>query len=191
MRAIEVLCNFVSIGVLVQRDITYLELRVKEEMQIQAQHVWSVLIHSCCPPHDWAWAKSRMAGATSLQMNWLPLQTRKGGPLGLKNLGNSCYLNSVLQCLTYTPPLANFCLLNHHSSSCKWAYVMHSNWHCYSLFNVLIACFSHASILGLNGFLKFGTKICFVGYLITDKDSCQDFWSMLPKMHFKTLQWWG
>ncbi|MCO5587100.1 hypothetical protein L7F22_041047 [Adiantum nelumboides] len=62
-----------------------------------------------------------MASGISLEMNWLPLQARKGCPLGLKNLGNSCYLNSVLQCLTYTPPLANFCLRNHHSSSCSLA----------------------------------------------------------------------
>lgn len=61
----------------------------------------------------------------ALQMSWQPSllhQKRKSGPpLGFRNTGNSCYLNSVLQCLTYTPPLANFCLNFYHSSSCDFA----------------------------------------------------------------------
>ena len=37
---------------------------------------------------------------------------------GLQNLGNTCYANAALQCLTYTPPLASYMLSQGHSRSC-------------------------------------------------------------------------
>uniref|UniRef100_A0A8D0H6P1 USP domain-containing protein n=1 Tax=Sphenodon punctatus TaxID=8508 RepID=A0A8D0H6P1_SPHPU len=37
---------------------------------------------------------------------------------GLHNLGNTCFLNSTIQCLTYTPPLANYLLSKEHSRTC-------------------------------------------------------------------------
>ncbi|XP_023366932.1 ubiquitin carboxyl-terminal hydrolase 36 isoform X1 [Otolemur garnettii] len=37
---------------------------------------------------------------------------------GLHNLGNTCFLNSTIQCLTYTPPLANYLLSREHARSC-------------------------------------------------------------------------
>ncbi|KAJ1860086.1 hypothetical protein LPJ73_001533 [Coemansia sp. RSA 2703] len=40
------------------------------------------------------------------------------GP-GLNNLGNTCFLNSVLQCLTHTPVLAEYMLTRKHSASCR------------------------------------------------------------------------
>ncbi|XP_057572269.1 ubiquitin carboxyl-terminal hydrolase 36 isoform X2 [Hippopotamus amphibius kiboko] len=37
---------------------------------------------------------------------------------GLHNLGNTCFLNSTVQCLTYTPPLANYLLSKEHARGC-------------------------------------------------------------------------
>lgn len=38
---------------------------------------------------------------------------------GLQNLGNTCFVNATLQCLTYTPPLVNYLLAENNSTSCK------------------------------------------------------------------------
>lgn len=51
-----------------------------------------------------------------LDMKWK--LTRAIGS-GLCNMGNTCFLNSVLQCLTYTPPLYNYLMSGDHKQSCE------------------------------------------------------------------------
>ena len=46
--------------------------------------------------------------------------TRKIGP-GLINGQNTCFLNSVLECLTYSPAFANYLLQEEHKKTCKQA----------------------------------------------------------------------
>ena len=43
---------------------------------------------------------------------------------GLKNLGNTCFLNSTLQCLIYTAPLYNYLISGFHSKKCKYIFSM-------------------------------------------------------------------
>ncbi|KAM6050325.1 ubiquitin carboxyl-terminal hydrolase 36 [Chlamydotis macqueenii] len=54
--------------------------------------------------------------AERLSMKWDRIY-RVGA--GLQNLGNTCFLNSTIQCLTYTPPLANYLLSKEHSRTCQ------------------------------------------------------------------------
>ncbi|KAK1336452.1 hypothetical protein QTO34_002481, partial [Cnephaeus nilssonii] len=49
--------------------------------------------------------------------SWSPGRPRAVGA-GLQNLGNTCYANAALQCLSYTPPLARYLLSGRHSGAC-------------------------------------------------------------------------
>lgn len=56
----------------------------------------------------------------SLIMEW---KSSKGVGAGLGNLGNTCFLNSVLQCLLYTPPLYNYLTSVDHKQKCEESYL--------------------------------------------------------------------
>ncbi|XP_065805520.1 ubiquitin carboxyl-terminal hydrolase 42 [Labrus bergylta] len=53
--------------------------------------------------------------AERLHLKWT--QVHRIGA-GLQNMGNTCFLNSALQCLTYTAPFANYMLTREHSKTC-------------------------------------------------------------------------
>ncbi|VTJ90345.1 Hypothetical predicted protein, partial [Marmota monax] len=58
---------------------------------------------------------SLLAPRGKLFLNW---QRPSAAGAGLQNMGNTCYVNAALQCLTYTPPLANYMLSQEHCQCC-------------------------------------------------------------------------
>lgn len=54
-----------------------------------------------------------------VQLHW---QSVKRVGAGLMNLGNTCFLNATLQCLTYTPPLFNYLMSRRHSTECEFLF---------------------------------------------------------------------
>jgi len=57
-----------------------------------------------------------------MYMRWPGVSGRIGA--GLQNLGNTCFVNATVQCLTYTVPLVNYLLTLNHSASCKFTHVL-------------------------------------------------------------------
>lgn len=60
--------------------------------------------------------KRELFDSKNLVLGW---KCRKAVGAGLGNLGNTCFLNSVLQCLLYTPPLYNYITSDDHKRKCE------------------------------------------------------------------------
>jgi len=65
----------------------------------------------------------------TISFDW-PETSRVGA--GLANLGNTCFLNSTLQCLTHTAPLVNYLRSSGHHRQCMTYYDRHIFFFCSS-----------------------------------------------------------
>ncbi|XP_008070649.1 ubiquitin carboxyl-terminal hydrolase 17-like protein 6 [Carlito syrichta] len=102
----------------------FLELQPSRPQPADAQVHWSPYLHEnslWSTKADLSLLYDATPVATQLApRDKLPLSWKRpfGAGAGLRNTGNSCYVNAALQCLTYTPPLANYMLSQEHSEAC-------------------------------------------------------------------------
>ena len=61
-------------------------------------------------------AQNELYCKDKVELKW---KQKQGIGCGLVNAANTCYLNSTLQCLLYTPPLINY-LTSDHKKHCEY-----------------------------------------------------------------------
>lgn len=73
-------------------------------------------------PVHWVPTKqeSQLLGANSYRLSTRAVMDASS-PVGLYNLGNSCYMNSVLHAIVHAPPLRNFFLADLHRPFCNFS----------------------------------------------------------------------
>ena len=87
-------------------------METEEAMDTSGGQTGAQKVHMDDVPHP----KVVLFDAGKLELKWK--QKRPIGA-GLSNMGNTCFLNSVLQCLAYTPPLINYLLSDDHKQRCE------------------------------------------------------------------------